>query len=80
MLAEMTVFVVASKVTKAPGNTVAPSAKVTPLKVQVIPSAEATDGTQRRTNSTGTAIRLRNVVRFIVLPKPVESAVSGAKY
>jgi hypothetical protein len=69
ILAETTISVVASK-TKDP-VAVVPSSKVTPLKVQVIPSAEATDGTQRRTNSAGTTSRLRNVIVFIVLPERV---------
>ena len=68
-LIELIVFVAASK-TKDP-YAVPPSSKVTPLKLQVIPSAEATDGTQRRTNRAGTASRLRNVIRFISAPKRV---------
>jgi hypothetical protein len=67
ILTELSVLVVASK-TKDP-EAVPPSSKVTPLKVQVIGSAEAMEGAQRKTNSTGTAIKLRNVILFILLPK-----------
>ena len=67
ILAERTVSVVALKM-KDPVALV-PSVKVTPLKVQVIGSAEAMEAVQRKTSSTGTAIRIRNVILLIFHPK-----------
>src|ERR1700741_2921149 len=76
---ELTVFVTASY-TKDP-DAVPPSSNVTPAKFQVIPSAEAMDGTLRRIISTITVIVPRSVSVFILLSKRQKgpsAAVKGA--